>query len=69
MKKTLYIEGMSCNHCKATVEKALGALDGVKEAVVNLEEKKADVELEKEVSEDILKAAVVDAGYEVLDIK
>lgn len=39
MTKTLTIEGMSCNHCKGRVERALKELDGVESAVVDLEKR------------------------------
>ncbi|WP_062551748.1 heavy metal translocating P-type ATPase [Peptoniphilus phoceensis] len=63
MEKILNVEGMSCNHCTATVKKALEALDGVKEADVSLEGKNAKVELDKEVADEALVKAVEDAGY------
>lgn len=69
MKKTMIIEGMSCNHCKMRVENTLGALDGVVSAVVNLEEKSAVVELSAEVSDELLKESVEDAGYDVVSIE
>ena len=47
----------------ATVKKALENVDGVKEADVILEEKRAEVKLDKEVSDEILVDAVKDAGY------
>ena len=62
MKTTLSIEGMMCGHCQATVEKAL-------KGVVSLEDKNAVVTAEESVSADALKAAVVDAGYEVTNIQ
>jgi len=65
--KVLNIEGMSCAHCSARVEKALNALDGV-EAKVSLEEKTAQVKLTGEVSDETLKKAVEEAGYEVTGI-
>ena len=65
MKKILKVEGMTCGHCKAAVEKALKAVDGVKDAVVDLEEKTAEVTLNKEVPDDVLAKAVTDAGYEM----
>ena len=65
MKKVLKVEGMTCGHCKAAVEKALKAVDGVEDAAVNLEEKTAEVTLNKEVPDDVLAKAVTDAGYEV----
>lgn len=66
MKKILKVEGMSCGHCKAAVEKALKAVDGVEDAVVSLEEKTAQVTLNKEVPDHVLAKAVTDAGYEVV---
>lgn len=68
MKKTITIEGMTCNHCTGRVQKALSALDGV-EASVDLETKSAFVTSSKEISDEILKKAVVDAGYEVISIQ
>ncbi|HHZ02545.1 MAG TPA: cadmium-translocating P-type ATPase [Tissierellia bacterium] len=69
MKKVLKVEGMSCGHCKAAVEKALKAVDGVENAVVDLEKKSAEVTLNKEVANDELTKAVTDAGYEVVEVK
>lgn len=68
MKKTLIIEGMMCNNCTSHVSKALNALDGV-EADVKLEDKAAYLELNKDISDNILIKTVKDAGYEVVDIK
>lgn len=69
MNKTMLIEGMSCGHCSARVEKALNELKEVKSAVVNLETKTADVVLSEEIDNQQLKKAVEDAGYDVVDIK
>ncbi|MDU3086887.1 MAG: heavy metal translocating P-type ATPase [Peptoniphilus harei] len=63
MEKILNVEGMSCNHCTASVKKALEGLDGVKEADVSLEGKNAKVELDKEVADESLVKAVEEAGY------
>lgn len=68
MVKTLYIEGMQCNHCKMTVEKALGELEGVTKVEVNLEEKKAVIKLQNEVEELKMKEAISNAGFEVTKI-
>ena len=67
MTKTMKINGMSCSHCSARVEKALNELDGVS-AQVNLEAKEAVITLTGNVSDDILTKAVTDAGYEVVSI-
>lgn len=69
MQKTLWINGMMCMHCVAHVKKALEGLDGVVKADVSLENKTATVELCDKVNDETLKNAIVDAGYEVVDIK
>lgn len=63
MEKILNVEGMSCMHCVAHVKEALEKLEGVREADVKLEEKRAEVKLDKEVSDDALVKAVEGAGY------
>ena len=68
VKKEMLVEGMSCGHCSARVEKALNAIDGVT-ATVDLDKKTAFIELAKEVPDSALKAAVEDAGYEVVEIR
>lgn len=68
MKKEMFIEGMSCNHCKGRVEAALNGIDGV-HAEVSLEDKKAVLKLSHPVEDDLLVKAVTDAGYEVVEIK
>ncbi len=68
MTKTMKIEGMMCGHCEASVKKALESLEGVSEAKVSHEEGTAVVTLEKEVSDDTLKAAVEAKDYTVLSI-
>ncbi|MBE5760191.1 MAG: heavy metal translocating P-type ATPase [Clostridiales bacterium] len=68
MTKTMKIEGMMCVHCEARVKKTLEALAGVKEAVVSHEKGTAIVTLEAEVANEVLKKAVEDQDYKVLDI-
>lgn len=68
MKKIMYIEGMTCKHCKTRVEKVLNELNGVT-ATVNLEEKTAVLEMDDNVDNDILKNIVEDAGYDVKNIE
>lgn len=67
MKKIMTIEGMSCGHCSARVEKTLNALDGVT-ATVNLETKQATIIMEQECSDDVLKQVVEEQGYTVTAI-
>lgn len=68
MKKTIMIEGMSCNHCTKAVENALKGLNEVSKVEVSLEEKKAVVEVEKLI-DDKLREAIEEEGYKVVEIK
>lgn len=68
MEKTMKIEGMMCGHCEAAVKKCLEELPGVEEAQVSHEAGTAVVKMSGEVSDEILKKAVEDKDYKVLDI-
>ena len=68
MEKKIMIEGMMCQHCSGTVEKALNAIEGVS-AKVDLEGKCAYVTLNKGVDDKTLTDAVTEAGYEVKGIE
>ena len=63
MKKVLIVDGMMCAHCQAHVQKALAGVEGVTEAVVDLESKKATVTLAQDVADQALLDAVTEAGY------
>lgn len=66
MQETIIkIEGMSCGHCKAAVEKALKAVAGVENAVVDLEKKQAVVT--GNAAMEAMREAVEDAGYDVVE--
>ena len=64
MEKTLHVEGMMCQHCVARVKKALEAVEGVEEAVVDLDAKTAVAKLSADVADDVLVKAVTDQDYE-----
>ena len=66
-EKILQIKGMSCGHCSARVEKVLNAIDGV-EAKVDLESNSAKLILSKDVSDETIKTAVDNIGYEVIKV-
>ena len=68
MKKTLKITGMMCEHCEMHTRKALEALDGVTAVEVSHKAGTAVVTMDKDISDDVLKQAVTDQGYEVTDI-
>ena len=68
MKKELMIEGMMCQNCVKHVTHALEGISGASHVQVSLEDKKATVEVPESVTDETLKAAVTEAGYEVTGI-
>ncbi len=68
MNKTMIIEGMMCAHCTGRVQKALEGIEGVESVSMSLEEKSASLTLSAPVSDEALKNAVTEAGYEVTAI-
>ena len=69
MEKIMNIEGMMCGHCEARVKKCLENLPEVKEAVVSHEKGTAVVELNGEISDEVLKKTVEDQDYTVTGIQ
>ncbi len=69
MTKTIIIEGMSCGHCTARVQKALEALEGITAVTMSLEQKSAEITLDQEISNQLLTQTITDAGYEVVEIR
>lgn len=69
MKKTLIIEGMTCNHCKMRVEKALADVAGIDGVSVDLASKTASIELSEDIEDAVLIEVVDDAGYELIEVK
>jgi copper chaperone len=66
-QETLKIEGMKCDHCVLKVGRAIASVQGVTEVDVNLGKKEAVVEFEEAKTDlEKIKAAVREAGYEPL---
>lgn len=63
------IEGMVCMNCVKHVDKALREIQGIREVSVSLENKSAQVQLNQDVPDEVLKAAIEDAGYQVVGIQ
>ena len=61
---TFKVEGMKCPMCQAKVEKALKAVDGVKSAKVDLAGGSVTVSAKASVTEEALKKAVIEAGFQ-----
>ena len=66
--KTVRVDGMTCDHCKGWVEKAINEIDGAS-AKVDLKKKEAVVSMARDISNDELVAAVKRAGYRVVEIR
>ncbi|MBE5822015.1 MAG: heavy metal translocating P-type ATPase [Clostridiales bacterium] len=65
MNKTIYIDGMQCNHCKMTVEKILGQIEGVISVKVDLENKNAVININKEIDNNEIIHVIQEAGFNV----
>lgn len=68
-KMEITVNQMMCHHCEAHVKAALEKVDGIVEAVANHETNSVSITTNKEVSEEAIKAAVTEAGYEYVGIK
>ena len=68
MKKELMIEGMMCQNCVKHVTHSLENIPSAADVQVSLEDKKATVNVPESVTDEALKAAVTEAGYEVTAI-
>lgn len=67
-KKRILIEGMHCPHCSSRVEAALNCIDSVK-AKVNLKKKFAEVKADDSVTDEMLRTAIEDLGFQVIEIE
>ena len=63
LKKTIDVEGMTCEHCVNNIVKALEHVDGVAIAAASVEKQSAQAALEHEISDEVLKEAIRQAGY------
>lgn len=63
------IPDASCDHCKNTIERAVGDLEGVGSAALDLDSKQLEVEHGDAVSAESIAAAITDAGYTVEEPK
>ena len=68
MVKKVFIEGMSCGHCAARIEKALGKIEGVSTVKVNLAWQFAELDTSKELDDKTVSSAIDSAGYQFVKI-
>lgn len=67
-KKIVTVDGMTCEHCKSWVERAINEIDGAA-GKVTLKKREVVVSMEREVGDDEIRTAIKNAGYRVLKIK
>ncbi|MBP0725448.1 heavy-metal-associated domain-containing protein [Bacillus sp. RG28] len=65
MVTVLVVEGMTCNHCKAAVTKAVEGVSGVESVDVNLESKEVKINHREATSIETVKEAIEDQGYDL----
>lgn len=68
MKKKILVEGMKCENCAKHVKEALSNIEGITGADINLSGKYALVESNVEVNDEIIKLAVNNGKYQVVEI-
>ena len=64
--RTYSVPGISCGHCKSAIEGELTPLDGVESALVDIDAK--TVTVIGDITEDAVRGAVDEAGYEVASV-
>ncbi len=67
-EKIVSLSGMHCDHCAASVTKAINSIDGAS-AKVSLKRNRAVVSYDREVPDEALKRAVEAAGFQVTEIR
>lgn len=67
-KMEIKVNGMMCMHCEKAVKTALEGIDGITEAVADHDAGTVKITMSKEVSEEVIKNTVVEAGYEYCGI-
>nr|WP_231847022.1 copper chaperone CopZ [Oceanobacillus iheyensis] len=67
VNKTLLVQGMSCGHCKQSVEGALNSVEGVSEVSVNLSTGEVNVSFDdNKVTTELLEDTVEEQGYDIV---
>lgn len=63
--KEFYVKGIHCKNCKKNVELALESIEGIKKIKVDLESGLTIIKSKEEISENIIKEVIEEAGFEV----
>jgi copper chaperone len=63
---TFAVPEVHCDHCKSSIEGAVGAIAGVESVEVRIEDRMVDVSWdESTVADDVIISAIEEQGYEV----
>jgi copper chaperone len=65
MTTTLSVPAIHCDHCKSSIEGALGGLEGVSSAEVSIEAKTVTVSYDEGLGLDTIKETIEDQGFDV----
>ena len=63
------VSGMTCGHCVAAVREEVSGIEGVTDVDVVLETGAVTITADTPVSEDVVRAAVEEAGYELVGLE
>jgi len=63
---TITVKGMSCNHCKASVEDTLSKMEGIQDVHVDLQSGKVEYTETQPVEKERLRKAIEKIGFEVV---
>ncbi|MGS2615522.1 heavy-metal-associated domain-containing protein [Micromonospora sp. LZ34] len=64
---TYQVQGMTCGHCVSSVSAEVGAVPGVTDVQVDLATGRVTVTSEQPLDTDTVRAAVDEAGYDLVD--
>jgi copper ion binding protein len=65
-ESTYTVQGMTCGHCVSSVTEEVGRIEGVRKVDVDLAGGTVTVVSDEPVTEDAVRAAVTEAGYELV---
>lgn len=60
------VQGMTCGHCVNAVSSEIGEIAGVSDVVVDLESGQVTVTTDQPIDDSAVRAAVEEAGYELV---
>jgi copper chaperone len=65
-ESTYTVKGMTCGHCVSSVTEEVSAISGVQQVDVDLPTGKVTITSDAPVAEEAVRAAVTEAGYELV---